>query len=467
MTDAPTWPAPSPTGPVHARVRVPGSKSLTNRWLVLAALAGGASTLRHPLRSQDSERMVAALRALGALVDDTDEGRWSVTPPPRGLTGDTDVDCGQAGTVMRFVPPLAGLATGPVRFDGHPSARARPVGPVLSALRALGIDVQDDDRGTLPFTVVGSGLPRRPEGDDGGAGGTAGRTARPVPRVPIDASASSQFVSALLLAGAAYPDGLHLEHVGQDVPSLPHIEMTLEVLARVGVQVERPTPTSWVVRPGPVDPFDVTVEPDLSSAAPFLALAAVTGGHVVVPDWPAVTTQPGDRMRTILASMGAGTRLGADGLVAEGGPDGRLRGVDLDLSEVGELTPVVAALAALAQGPSRLRGIGHLRGHETDRLAALVTELSRLGADARETDDGLVIDPAPLRPATLQTYHDHRMAMFAAVVGARVPGVRVVDVATAGKTFPGFDRAWERAVATSTIGGSNISGSSGATGSSG
>ncbi|MFK5690442.1 3-phosphoshikimate 1-carboxyvinyltransferase [Ornithinimicrobium sp. LYQ92] len=469
MTDAPTWAAPSPTGPVHARVRVPGSKSLTNRWLVLAALAGGVSTLRHPLRSQDSERMVAALRALGALVDDTDEGRWSVTPPPGGLVGDTDVDCGQAGTVMRFVPPLAGLATGPVHFDGHPSARTRPVGPVLAALRALGIGVQDDDRGTLPFTVVGSGRPRRTLGDDhedhaDGGGDGAGRTARPVPRVPIDASASSQFVSALLLAGAAYPDGLRLEHVGRDVPSLPHIEMTLEVLARVGVQVERPTPTSWVVRPGPVDPFDVTVEPDLSSAAPFLALAAVTGGRVVVPDWPAVTTQPGDRMRTILASMGAGTRLSADGLVADGGPDGRLRGVDLDLSEVGELTPVVAALAALAQGPSRLRGIGHLRGHETDRLAALVTELSRLGADARETDDGLVIDPAPLRPATLQTYHDHRMAMFAAVVGARVPGVRVVDVATAGKTFPGFDRAWERAVATSNIGGSGISGTTGSAG---
>lgn len=436
MTDGPTWAAPTPSGPVDACVRVPGSKSLTNRWLALAVLAEGTSTIRIPLRSRDSERMVEALRLLGADIDDASGERWTLTPPSAGLHGDIDIDCGQAGTVMRFVPPLAALADGPVRFDGHPSARSRPVGPVLEGLRSLGVRVEDQGRGTLPFTVEGGGLAQ-------------GRDAeRDTPVVPIDASASSMFVSSLLLAGSAYPQGLHLEHVGRVVPSLPHIEMTLEVLAQVGVTVECPTPTSWVVHPGTVRAFDVTIEPDLSSAAPFLALAATTGGRVLVPDWPTRTTQPGDRMRQILDAMGATTELTSDGLVATGAQGGRLRGVDLDLSEMGELSPVVAALGALADGPSRLRGIGHLRGHETDRLAALVAEITRLGGRARETEDGLQIEPATLRATTVRTYHDHRMAMFAAVIGARVPGVQVEDVATAAKTFPGFDRVWEAVTAT-------------------
>lgn len=431
---APTWAAPTSQGPVDARVRVPGSKSLTNRWLVLAALADGPCTLGHPLRSRDTEAMVEALRTLGVVVDTADDQRWVVHPPAPagpGFTGDVEIDCGQAGTVMRFVPPLAALAQGPVRFVGHHSALGRPVGPVLDGLRALGARVEDEGRGTLPYTVHGAG-----------SDGTAG----PVPHLRVDASGSSQFVSALLLAGAAYPSGLLLEHTGTTLPSLPHVQMTLEVLEQVGVVVERPTATSWRVHPGPVRAFAVDVEPDLSSAAPFLALAAVTGGRVQVPGWPSRTTQPGDRMREVLAAMGASTELVGDTLVAQGAPGGRLRGVDLDLGEVGELTPVVAALATLAEGPSRLRGVGHLRGHETDRLAALASEIGRLGAGAQETADGLEIDPAPLRPALLQTYHDHRMAMFAAVVGAAVPGVRVEDVATAAKTFPGFDEVWGLAV---------------------
>lgn len=446
MTAAPTWAAPTSTGPVDARVRVPGSKSLTNRWLVLALLADGPSSLAHPLRSRDSERMVEALRALGAEVDDTDDARWTVQPPREGLRGGVDVDCGQAGTVMRFVPPLAALADGPVRFDGHPSARTRPVGPVLDGLRALGARVKEEGEGTLPFVVLGgSGTPDHGQGSALGAGTGA---EDPPPVVRIDASASSQFVSALLLAGAAYPRGLRLEHTGSTLPSLPHIEMTLDVLARVGVRAQRTSPSSWLVHPGPVRAFDITVEPDLSSAAPFLALAAATGGRVVVADWPARTTQPGDRMREILAAMGARTEVMADGLATVGAPGGRLEGVELDLSDVGELTPVVAALCALAAGPSRLRGIGHLRGHETDRLAALAAELTRLGATAGETADGLEIEPAPMTGSRLRTYHDHRMAMAAAVLGAVVPGVEVEDVATADKTFPGFDRAWEQAVAT-------------------
>jgi 3-phosphoshikimate 1-carboxyvinyltransferase len=437
MTEAVTWPAPVAGSPVDATVRVPGSKSLTNRWLVLAALADTPCSLQHPLRSRDTEHMADALRTLGIRVDSDSDAAWQVRPAPRGpdgrpaLTGGVTVDCGQAGTVMRFVPPLATLADGPVRFEGHASALSRPVGPVLQALRDLGVRVDDDGRGTLPFTVHG-----RPGSSD----------ARPTVR--IDASGSSQFLSALLLAGAALPHGVAVEHSGGRLPSLPHITMTLDVLARVGIDVDQPSPTRWVVHPGRVSGFQVTVEPDLSSAAPFLALAAATGGTVRVLDWPAVTTQPGARMREVLTAFGARTELTDGALVARGADGGSLSGVDLDLGEVGELTPVVAALATLAQGPSRLRGVAHLRSHETDRLAAIVREVRRLGAGAEETDDGLVIRPGPLHPATLATYHDHRMAMFAAVVGSRVPGTQVEDVDTAAKTFPGFHGVWEAAVST-------------------
>ncbi|WP_131105397.1 3-phosphoshikimate 1-carboxyvinyltransferase [Ornithinimicrobium sufpigmenti] len=442
----PLWTAPCADGPVDGQVRVPGSKSLTNRWLVLAALADGPCTLHHPLRSSDTEHMVGALRALGVGIDTTTEDRWVVQPPRGSFTSGIEVDCGQAGTVMRFVPPLAALANGPVRFVGHHSALTRPVGPVLDGLRALDVEVDDEGRGTLPFTVRGRGRPAHP-GQAGAAQDPARADGTTPPRVRIDASASSQFVSALLLAGSAHPAGLHLEHTGAVLPSLPHVQMTLEVLARVGVVVDRPTPTSWQVHPGPVRAFEVEVEPDLSSAAPFLALAAVTGGRMRVLGWPPATSQPGERMREVLEAMGARTELSDGTLTAQGAPGGQLRGVDLDLGEVGELTPVVAALATVAQEPSTIRGVGHLRGHETDRLAALATEISRLGARARETPDGLEIEPAPLHPAQLQTYHDHRMAMFAAVVGAAVPGVLVEDVATAAKTYPGFDRVWSAAVA--------------------
>lgn len=423
-----TWAAPYPGTAVDAVVEVPGSKSLTNRWLVLAALADGPSTLRRPLRSRDSERMVDALRRLGAHVDDSGDEVWSVVPTPT-LQGGVEIDAGQAGTVMRFIPPLAAMADGPVRFDGHESARTRPVGPVLEALRALGVSVEDGGRGTLPFTVHGQGQV---------AGGA----------VEIDASASSQFVSALLLSASRFDRGLTLRHTGTSLPSAAHLDMTLRVLREVGVDAERNDARTWRVEPGRVRAFDRTVEPDLSSAAPFLALAAVTGGRVTVRGWPRTTDQPGAWMVEALTRMGARCAVAPDGLLVQGPALGALRGADLDLSDVGELTPVVAALALLADRPSRLTGVGHLRGHETDRLAALVAEITRLGGRSSETPDGLAIEPTALHGARLETYHDHRMAMFAAVVGAAVPGVSVVDVATADKTFPGFDLAWQRAAAT-------------------
>ena len=410
--------APHPARPVRGRVALPGSKSLTNRALVLAALADGPSMVRRALRSRDTELMARALTSLGAQVDTTGDD-WSVTPG-RG-SGEAAVDCGLAGTVMRFVPPVAALHDGPVRFDGDPHARTRPMGEVLVGLRQLGVEIDDERRGTLPFTVHGTGSAR---------GG----------RVVIDASASSQFVSALLLAGAAYDQGVEVVHDGKPVPSLPHIDMTVAALRAQGVDVDDSSPNRWRVTPGRIAPVDLTIEPDLSNAGPFLAVAAATGGEMRVPDWPEQTHQAGDAWRDLLARMGAEVRREGSDLVVRG--TGALTGIDVDLHDLGELTPVVAALAALADSPSHLRGIAHIRGHETDRLAALATELRRLGSDVDEREDGLTIRPAALHGEVFRTYADHRMAHAAVVLGAVVPGVLVEDVATTSKTFPGFAEVW-------------------------
>jgi 3-phosphoshikimate 1-carboxyvinyltransferase len=409
------WPAPRATEPVSAVVSLPGSKSQTNRALVLAALADGPGVVRRPLLSRDTSLMVAGLRGLGCELDTRGED-WLVTPAP--LSGPARVDCGLAGTVMRFLPPVAGLASGTVDFDGDPHMRLRPVGGVLDALRGLGVDVEGQG---LPFTVHGTGRVR---------GGT----------VTIDASASSQFVSALLLAGPRFDEGVDVLHDGKPVPSLPHIEMTVAMLREHGVDVDDSDADRWRVAPGPVRALDRTIEPDLSNAAPFLALAAVSGGEVTVRDWPRETTQAGDRLREILSLMGCEVDHTDDGLRVRGA--GPLQGVDLDLHDVGELTPVVAALCALAEGPSHLRGIGHIRGHETDRLAALARELGGLGADVTERADGLSFRPAPLRGGLFHTYADHRMAHAGVVVGAAVDGVLVENVATTAKTFPDFAGFW-------------------------
>ena len=424
------WPAPVAHEPVRAVVSVPGSKSLTNRAFVLAALSDGPSTVTGALRARDTVLMGNALAALGAAVEGLG-GTGPVQGTPRPLHGPAYVDCGLAGTVMRFVPPIAALAAGDVRFDGDPRARVRPMGAVIGALEALGVDVDDDARGTLPFTVKGTGSVR------GGA-------------VTIDASASSQFVSALLLSAPRFEQGVVVHHRGAPLPSMPHVDMSVALLREHGVSVDvdaaDPAAAPWVVRPGPVRALDRTVEPDLSNAAPFLAAAAVTGGRVTISGWPSSTTQPGDALRDLFAQMGAEVSLAADGLTVVGG--GTLLGVDADLHDVGELAPVLAAVCALASTPSRLRGIAHLRGHETDRLAALAHELTRMGGDVDQTDDGLVIRPRPLHGTVFETYEDHRMATAGAVLGLVVPGVEVVDVATTSKTLPGFPGLW-----TSMLGG--------------
>jgi 3-phosphoshikimate 1-carboxyvinyltransferase len=410
------WQAPVAPGAVRATVAVPGSKSITNRALLLAALSEGGGTLTGALRSRDTDLMITALRALGVPL--AADGATVTVEPHAGLTGPATVDCGLAGTVMRFVPPAAALADGDIDFDGDPRARERPMSTVLDALRALGATVDGD---TLPFTLRGKGsLP-------GGA-------------VTIDASASSQFVSGLLLAGARYDQGLTVHHDGKPVPSMPHVEMTVRMLREAGVRVDDGEPNTWRIEHGPIAARDWRVEPDLSNATPFLAAAAVTGGTVTISGWPAVTTQPGDAIGDILERMGCLVTGTAAGLTVTG--PARLSGLDIDLHDVGELTPTVAALAALADGPTVLRGIAHLRGHETDRLAALATEINALGGDAAETADGLAIRPATLHGGTWHAYADHRMATAGAIVGLVVPGVLVDDIATTAKTMPDFPAMW-------------------------
>jgi 3-phosphoshikimate 1-carboxyvinyltransferase len=426
------WPAPVAPGPLAATVRLPGSKSLTNRELVLSALADGPSRLRGALIARDTELMLAALAALGVGVERDGE---AVLVSPAPLTGGASIDVGLAGTLMRFLPPVAALADGPVRFDGDDRARQRPMATTIRSLRALGVDVDDEGRGSMPFTVRGTGR----------VGGGP---------VTIDASGSSQFVSGLLLSGARFDDGLEVEHRGDRLPSLPHIDMTVDALARRGVVVDARIgdgTARWTVPPHAIAGRDVTIEPDLSNAAPFLGAALVAGGSVHVPDWPDSTTQVGDRLREWLAAFGGRVERQDGGLTVSG--DGvaaaPLHPVDLDLGEGGELAPTLVGLAAFADGTSTFTGIGHLRGHETDRLAALVAELGAVGITASETEDGLVVEGGrPVaRDRPWRSYADHRIATTGALLGLATPGLAVEDVATTAKTLPGFVDLWQRMLA--------------------
>ncbi|GIJ70189.1 3-phosphoshikimate 1-carboxyvinyltransferase [Virgisporangium ochraceum] len=416
------WPAPTASGPVTSSVRLPGSKSMTARALVLAAVSTGTSTLRAPLRARDTELMAAGLRALGVHVSSRDDELWTVRARP--LSGPASIDVGLAGTVMRFLPAVAALADGPVTFDGDPAARQRPMAPLITALRALGVDIASANGG-LPLTVNGSG---RVQGGE----------------VTIDASASSQLVSGLLLAASEFDRGIVVRHDGPKVPSAPHLRMTTQMLRLAGAAVDDSTPNVWTVESGRLTGRAWNIEPDLSGAAPFLAAALVTGGEVTIADWPIGTTQPGDQLRELLTTMGGAATLTPEGLTLRG--TGRIHGLTADLSEVGELTPVLAALAALADSPSRLTGIGHIRAHETDRLAALARELGRLGVQVHELADGLEIHPRPLTGSVFETYDDHRMAHAAAVIGLTVPGVNLTDVACTSKTLPQFPALWSAMV---------------------
>lgn len=458
---APLAPASSEAAGKNALVHIPGSKSLTNRYLLLAALADSPSYLRAPLHSRDSALMIEALRQLGAGIElvptDSPFGPdVKVTPlnfAQPGSAQAVSIECGLAGTVMRFVPALAALLPGEFAFDGDPHARQRPMGPVLEGLRQLGVQVEcEQGENALPFVLRSPGL-------------ASAEGVSEAPVVRIDASTSSQFVSALLLMAPRLPQGMVLVHEGSSVPSIPHIQMTVEALRQMGIRVQEQYPNQgneaesgeyrWTVHPGSFPGFEMTIEPDLSNAGPFLAAAVVTGESVTIPHWPAPaadssagTTQVGDMWRELLPALGAQVRY-AEGRLTVTGPAQLPEGdFSFDLSAGGELAPTMAAACAFVKGRVELTGIAHLRGHETDRLAALAAEINRLGGTAHDTADSLVIEaPIPAAaeaaPVLARTYDDHRMATFAAIIGLRRPNVVVQNVATVAKTMPEFTAMWE------------------------
>jgi 3-phosphoshikimate 1-carboxyvinyltransferase len=424
MTAHELWPAPfRGRKPVSSSVTIPGSKSVTNRALILAAQADSPSTLRRPLVSRDSELMSAGLKALGVAITGNDDS-WTLTPSP--LRGPAAIDVGNAGTVMRFLPPLAALAQGDIAFDGDPRSYERPLGPVIKALEELGIEIEHEGRYSLPMVIKAKG-------------------SIPGGELTIDASASSQFLSALLLVAPSMKNGITARHRGASLPSMPHIDMTVQMLRDFGavVHVDKKS-ESWRVEPGKLRGQDLVIEPDLSNASPFLSIAMVCGGTITIADWPKSTTQPGDQLREIFSRMGAHVEFTSAGLTLTGGDS--IHGIDIDLHDVGELTPSIAALAALADSPSHLRGIGHLRLHETDRLAALTREINSLGGNVVEEETALHITPAPLHGGTFHTYEDHRLATAGAVIGLVVPDVLVENVATTRKTLTDFPGLWNSLV---------------------
>jgi 3-phosphoshikimate 1-carboxyvinyltransferase len=425
------WRAPAAHGPVRATLRLPGSKSISNRALMLAAVSDSPSTLRGLLKARDTSLALAALQVLGCSVDETGPA-LTVSGGSLAAGSAVSVDVGNAGTVMRFLPAVAALSAASVAFDGDPRARERPIGALLGALRTLGVSIDDEGRGALPFTIHGSGSVR------GGA-------------VTLDASGSSQLVSGLLLAAARFDLGIEVQHAGPPVPSLPHIEMTMRMIAAAGADVAGGAagvgpgdrPDFWRVRPGRLALGDFTIEPDLSNAGPFLAAALVTGGSVTIRDWPANSLQPADAILDVLTRMGAAVSSGPDGLTVTG--SGVVNGIEADLRDIPELCLPLTSVAAVASGPSVFSGVGHTRLQETDRLAAITKEINALGGDVTELPDSLTIRPRPLRAEpghVFESYDDHRMVMAAAVLGLAVPGIEVSNVATVGKTFPDFTARW-------------------------
>jgi 3-phosphoshikimate 1-carboxyvinyltransferase len=363
--------------------------------------------------------MIAGLKALGVKIDEAPGGDLSITPAP--LFGPASIDVGNAGTVMRFLPPVAAMAKGSIFFDGDARSHERPIGPVIKALESLGVSIEHGDRYSLPMTINAHGQLR---------GG----------RVEVDASLSSQFISALLLVAPATKEGITVKHIGTSLPSLPHIEMTISMLREKGVEVVVGA-AEWSVKPAHMQGAESVIEPDLSNAAPFMGAAMLCGGTVIIRDWPRRTTQPGDQLREIFTQMGARIEFREENLAITGG---QIHGIDIDLHDVGELTPSIAALCAFADSPSYLRGIAHLRTHETDRLAALATEINNLGGDVMEEPDALRINPKPMQSGVFHTFDDHRLATAGAMIGLRVDGIQVENIETTRKTLPDFPSAWDQ-----------------------
>ena len=413
------WPAPyRGNQAIDSSITIPGSKSVTNRALILAALSDSPSVLHKPLHSRDSALMIAGLKALGIDIQEAANGDLTITPAP--LFGPAQIDVGNAGTVMRFLPPVAAMAKGLIHFDGDERSHERPLGPVISALESLGVLIEHGSRYSFPMTINANGQLQ---------GGS----------VEVDATSSSQFISALLLVAPATKEGITVIHTGTSLPSLPHIEMTIQMLREKGVQVDVGQ-NRWSVKPHVMQGMNSTIEPDLSNAAPFMAAAMISSGTLTIKDWPVKTTQPGDQLRDIFTQMGASVSRNGNDLSITG--TGQIHGIDIDLHDVGELTPSIAALCALANSPSYLRGIGHLRLHETDRLAALAREINSLGGSVVEEPTALRINPTPLHSGTFHTYEDHRLATAGAIIGLRVEGIEVENIETTKKTLPDFPKAW-------------------------
>ena len=415
------WSAPfRASKPISGAINIPGSKSVTNRALVLSALASSPSTLRKGLRSRDTDLMIKALSSLGVKIE-IEEDLWQITPAP--LMGPAGIDVGNAGTVMRFLPPLAALANGLISFDGDPRSHQRPLGPVIKALESLGVSIEHQGRYSLPLVINGAGYI---------TGGEA----------EIDVSASSQFLSSLLLVAPLMKQGLRIKNVGKSLPSKPHIEMTIAMLAQYGAVVDTSIANQWSIKPTKLFGVDLVIEPDLSNAAVFMAAPILCGGEVIIKDWPRKTTQPGDQLRQIFSDMGGEIDFVDQGLRVRS--TGQIRGIDIDLGDVGELTPVIAALACFANSPSNLRGIGHLRLHETDRLSALKNELTALGAQVIEEESALRINPMPMKAGVFRTYEDHRLATAGALIGLAVKGVEVENIETTRKTITDFPALWSQ-----------------------
>jgi 3-phosphoshikimate 1-carboxyvinyltransferase len=404
-------------------VSVPGSKSITNRALLVAALADGQSELRGALHSDDTRYTAAALDALGVSVE-SDEGNatFQVTGGGGTFTApEADLFVGNAGTAMRFLTAALPLGRGRYRIDGVPRMRLRPIAPLIDALNDLGADARSEaGTGCPPVLVQASGL-------RGGQTDMAG-------------GLSSQYFSALLLAAPYAREGVEIAVLG-DLVSKPYVPMTAAVMAAFGVAADLDK-SSWRrlgVRPGQRYVGRVfAVEPDASNASYFFAAAAVTGGRVRVDGLGSDSTQGDLRFVDVLRQMGAGVEIAADYTEVRGPPNGDLRGVDLDLGPISDTAQTLAAIAPLASGPTTIRGIAHARLKETDRVAALATELRRLGQDVDEFADGLRITPKPIQPADIDTYDDHRMAMSFAVAALRAPGIRLRDPGCVAKTFPRF-----------------------------
>lgn len=409
----------------HAEVRVPGSKSITNRALVLAALTGRC-WLTGALQSEDTEVMVAALDQLGFSVEaDWDEATIGVVAPRTGRqipARAADLNVANSGTTMRFLTAMVALGRGQYRLDGVPRMRERPIRDLLDALVEAGVRARSENGTGCPPVVV--------EGE-GWAGGD----------MTVKGNVSSQFLSGLLMA-APFAERDVVIRVDGALVSIPYVAMTLAMLEQFGLKATHENYQVFRIpgsQTGGVEEY--AIEPDASAASYFLAAAAVAGGRVAVQGLTRASLQGDVRFAEVLGQMGCGVEWGTDGVAVTAGP---LRGIDVDMNDISDTVMTLAAVACFAAGPTTIRNVGHIRHKETDRLAALAIELRRLGGDVDEKPDGLTIVPAPLRGAVVQTYNDHRMAMSLALIGLRIPGVAIDNPGCVAKTYPRFFQDLEK-----------------------